>query len=285
MVNAFAEQSFGGNPAGVFFSEDHPDLDTATMQAIARQMNLVETAFVQQLQDDVADFEIRYFTPEKELPIAGHPTVAAIIGLMEKGAVHNSNDSQIVVRTKGGDQEIAIQDDLVFMQQPQGKFYPVVEDRNRIIDVFGISETDISSDLAIQPIDSGLGHLIVPLQSESALMKVQRNIEALKQLCDELGVMEAQLFAMAEGGIVTRNICPRQGLEDPACGVGNGALGYYLLENVYPEADEITIIARQGDIIRMPSTIYIHGKRKGSSLQIHIAGKGKVMIKGFFSLI
>jgi len=72
VVNAFAVRPFGGNPAGIF---PHAEgLSDEEMQLIARQLNLVETVFVFRGTEPNVDRHLRYFTPLKELPIAGHPT-------------------------------------------------------------------------------------------------------------------------------------------------------------------------------------------------------------------
>lgn len=286
VVNAFAEKPFGGNPAGVF--PDAEGLDIGTMQAIARQMNLVETVFVFRSNDDNADFEFRYFMPERELPVAGHPTIAAIAALIADKKIESQSQKSVTIKTGAGNQQVEIQDDEIIMQQPKANFLPVVEDRARVAKVLSIEESDLFPELPVQPIDSGLGHLIVPLRSEAVLMKVRRNIEELKAFCAKLGVMEAQVFAFDlhnQNEIITRNICPREGIEDPACGVGNGALGYYLLEQVFPNAAEIEITARQGEVAHMPSVIHIQGKRYSVGTQVAIAGKGKIMIKGIFYLV
>ena len=85
IVNAFTDKPFGGNPAGVFLNAS--GLSDQQMQAIAKQLNLVETVFITPLNAKEADFELRYFTPHKELPIAGHPTIAAWCALAYAGQV------------------------------------------------------------------------------------------------------------------------------------------------------------------------------------------------------
>jgi trans-2,3-dihydro-3-hydroxyanthranilate isomerase len=80
-VDAFTDRPMGGNPCAVIFETD--DLDDSTMLAIAREMNLSETAFVR--QSNVADFGVRYFTPAEEIPLAGHPTIATTHALFDTG--------------------------------------------------------------------------------------------------------------------------------------------------------------------------------------------------------
>lgn len=91
-VDAFTTTALGGNPCAVIFAAD--DLDAATMQAIAREMNLSETAFV--LRSTIADVRARYFTPEAEIPLAGHPTIATIHALVETGRLPMRGDQMTI---------------------------------------------------------------------------------------------------------------------------------------------------------------------------------------------
>ena len=87
-VDAFTDHPLGGNPCAIVFDAD--DLDDATMQAIAREMNLSETAFVR--RSEVAHFGVRYFTPAEEIPMAGHPTIATTFALVDSGRLHLKGD-------------------------------------------------------------------------------------------------------------------------------------------------------------------------------------------------
>ena len=110
-LDAFADRALAGNPCAVLFETD--ELDTATMQAIARENNLSETAFVR--RSEVADFGVRYFTPDEEVPMAGHPTIATSVALLETGRIELGGDEarltleltvgpiQVVVQKRPGD--------------------------------------------------------------------------------------------------------------------------------------------------------------------------------------
>lgn len=82
-VDAFTTQALGGNPCAVVFDADA--LDDAKMLAIAKEMNLSETAFI--MASDKADFRFRFFTPSEEIPLAGHPTIASVFALIEGKSV------------------------------------------------------------------------------------------------------------------------------------------------------------------------------------------------------
>ncbi len=91
-VDAFTTRPLGGNPCAVVF--DCADMDDALMLAIAREMNLSETAFVWKKQD--GQFRARYFTPAEEIPLAGHPTIATIFALVETGRLPLENNHKVI---------------------------------------------------------------------------------------------------------------------------------------------------------------------------------------------
>ena len=84
-VNAFADVPFGGNPAGVL--PNSIGLNHSDMLKIAKQMNLSETAFVFPMQDDLVDYEVRFFTPTQEVDLCGHATIASFFCLASKGVI------------------------------------------------------------------------------------------------------------------------------------------------------------------------------------------------------
>ena len=289
VVNSFAEKSFGGNPAGVFIEAE--GLNTKTMQSIAKQLNLVETVFVKTLKNQKADFEIRYFTPEKELPIAGHPTIAAFITLSKKNIIDVSKKEKYLFKNKKGIQQVTVKNrsnPIVIMEQEKPIFYKIIKNRKDVADIFGISVSDLHDSLPIQTVDTGLGHLIVPIKSLEALMRAKRNIKELKEFCAKYNASEAQLFSFETFDIKmnlhTRNICPREGIEDPGCGVGNGALGAYLLKHYFKNEQNISLKAEQGNIVNMPCVIEIYGSKIKDNIRVSIGGKAIMMIEGKFFL-
>ncbi len=286
VVNAFAAKAFGGNPAGVV--TDAAELTSDQMQAVARQLNLVETAFVCPPDTPEADIKLRYFTPIKELPIAGHPTIAAWIALVEDGKFSINGRNSFRQETKSGLRKVDLVSSreglFVRMDQPQPRFVKTPLFGSDIADVFGIDSKAIIH--PIRGVDTGLGHLVFGVDSIDTLMKVQRKKEQLAKLCERFGLAEAQVFALEakEDGcdLHTRNICPRDGIEDPACGVGNSALLAYLMDcRIQFTDDSAHMTAEQGHAVGMPSVIHSWGKRLDrDSYSLQIGGTGIVMVKG-----
>jgi trans-2,3-dihydro-3-hydroxyanthranilate isomerase len=288
VVNAFANGPFGGNPAAVF--TDAQGLEVATMKALTRQLNLVETVFVLPAADE-ADFQLRYFTPAGEIPIAGHPTIAAWLALLHKNMIDVKVRSSYRQVNLAGIQEIEIDqkdpaNPVVTMKQPAPRFLDTACSAEDVASVFAISINDIVADLPIQAVDTGLGHLIVPVRSLEALMHVKRQIEPLRQMCRLANVREAQLFCFEtlnkSSDLHTRNLCPREGLEDPACGVGNGALAAYLSQFCWTTKTQITLKIEQGTVVDMPSVIHTRAVRNKDAIDVFVGGSGVVMVEGQF---
>lgn len=290
VINAFALERFGGNPAAVFPQAE--GLTQGEMQLIARQLNLVETVFVFNSSDPKVDRELRYFTPIKELPIAGHPTIATWIALTQQKLVSQDGRSSFVQQNRAGIQRINIEERsdriAVYMEQPTPRYLETISDRGFVSGVFGLKIEDLADELPVRAVDTGLGHLIVPVKSLDSLMRAKRQVQALKELCDRAKVREVQMFCFEtynpDFDFHTRNLCPREGLEDPACGVGNGALGAYLAKHGCLDDSSINLRFEQGYITNMPSLVEVKAVLDGDEVKVLIGGTGVVMLTGVFEM-
>src|SRR3712207_1131410 len=99
-VDVFTDRAFGGNPLAVF--TNGRGLDTETMQAIAKEFNLSETTFVLPPDDPAHDWRVRIFTPQNELPMAGHPTVGTSFVLAREHLVDVRRDGETVITLEEG---------------------------------------------------------------------------------------------------------------------------------------------------------------------------------------
>ena len=150
-VDAFTDHPLGGNPCAILF--DTEELDVPTMQAIAREMNLSETAFVR--RSSVADFGVRYFTPAEEIPLAGHPTIATTFALVETGRLPlTGNHTTIQLELQVGPIAVDIyaeqgQVQRIVMTQKKPAFLAVY-DPAEVLPVFGLSAMDALPDVPIQ---------------------------------------------------------------------------------------------------------------------------------------
>src|SRR3954464_1098284 len=118
-VDVFTDRPFLGNPVAVIIGADA--LDTAAMQRIACWTNLSETTFL--LKSAVADYRLRIFTPRRELPFAGHPTLGSAHAALESGFAPSKNN----LRQEGaaGIFDLAVEDGKIFVEGPEPKLVPV----------------------------------------------------------------------------------------------------------------------------------------------------------------
>ncbi|MGG0762412.1 PhzF family phenazine biosynthesis protein [Bacillus paramycoides] len=286
VINSFSGENLTGNPAAVFF--DSSGLDNNNLQNIAKQINLVETVFVYPSYN--ADFLFRYFTPNKEVSLAGHPTIAAFMALVNSKKIDLSKKKIYQIETQNGIREVVIENVrnqvLVKMKQSSPKFISPIINKKTIANTFGINEADIAFNLPIQTIDLGVKYLVIAVNSLNALMSVKRDIQLLQELCENLGVREVQIFTFDTYGenfdFHTRNLCPREGMEDPACGMGNAAVGAYLANNYYNKQKCIHLRAEQGTIVKMPCLIELFISKKEKDIELYIGGTGKKVVEGKF---
>lgn len=165
-VDAFTDRPLAGNPCAVVFDAD--PLDPDTMQAIAREMNLSETAFVQTTER--ADVRARYFTPAEEIPLAGHPTIATMFALVDTGRLSLDGRSTTVrLELPAGIVSIDLESQpdgslqIVMAQRPPefGKTYAADE----VLPVFGLSEDDARSGVPVQTVSTGTPQLMIPVRA------------------------------------------------------------------------------------------------------------------------
>jgi len=146
LVDAFADEPMAGNPAGVL--PDASDLSEDQMQAIAGELGASETAFVVPSED--ADRRLRYFTPEREVDLCGHATIAAHAYLFERAVI---DDGTHTLETAAGtfDVELTI-DGTVWMEQANAELGRVDVDEQEAADALGVdvaSLRDVGADVPI----------------------------------------------------------------------------------------------------------------------------------------
>jgi PhzF family phenazine biosynthesis protein len=203
-VDAFAERPFSGNPAAVM-PLDHwlPD---ETMQAIAAENNLSETAFTVPSERDDADYDLRWFTPATEVPLCGHATFAAAHILIHGETIRFSTKSGILTVSRDGA--------MLRMSLPA---YSV-----RSGDVPGLLEALLIDQAEIFIGQGAEPAVIVLLPDEAAVRSVQPDFRALAALKLFLAIVTAP---GDEQSIASRVFCPSVGIdEDPVTGAAHAAL-------------------------------------------------------------
>ena len=256
-VDAFTRDAFSGNPAGVVTNAD--SLDDITMQKIAREMNLSETAFIINKSSDEYDVEVRFFTPTNEVPICGHATISAHYVYARE---HNIKKGIIRQKTKAGILPVEIiqdENDLnIAMTQAEIAFGNVIdgEEKETLLEGLGIESTDFQDDLPIQIVSTGHSKVMIPVKSKRILDGIRIQDRILSDLSGRINCNGYYVFTFdsREDGVLTsgRMFAPVIGIsEDPVTGNANGPLGVYLVKygKITVIEDKCRFIIKQGEAI------------------------------------
>jgi trans-2,3-dihydro-3-hydroxyanthranilate isomerase len=275
LVDVFTDVPLAGNQLAVF--TDARDLDSLTMQTLARELNLSETVFVLPPSSDDADVRIRIFTPARELPFAGHPTLGAAFVL-------GGPLSKIVIRLETGSGVVPVEltrdgPRIVFgqMEQPIPPWEPA-SNQDAILAALGVD----GSGLPVERYELGPGHVYVELESPEAVAALRPDTIALEQATGD-GV---NCFAHVGGTRwKTRMFAPGHGVvEDPATGSAAGPLAIHLARHGRIGFGEQIEIA-QGAELNRPSTLYAQADGEGDRIdRVLVGGSAVIVARGEFSL-
>ncbi len=169
------------------------------MQAIARETNLSETSFV--FPPTQADFRVRYFTPQEEIPFAGHPTIATTYLLAQEGLTPLLEPSTIIqLEFKVGVLPVelfvsGVQVKRIVMTQKK-TIFGVTFSQKEVSPCFNLTPSDLRSDCLSHVVSTGLPFLIAPAKDLSVLEKLQINRDALSRLCQKANVSDAFMFCL-----------------------------------------------------------------------------------------
>jgi trans-2,3-dihydro-3-hydroxyanthranilate isomerase len=284
-VDAFTDRPLGGNPCAVLFDTD--DLDDRTMLAIAKEMNLSETAFVR--RSDVADFGVRYFTPAEEIPLAGHPTIATTFALVESGRLPlNRDTTAITLELKVGPIPVEIfskegQVERIVMSQKKPEFLAVYHP-HEILPAFGLIEADLLLGYPVQTVSTGTPQLMVPLHNHAALRRIQLDFLAYKRFRSRADFFSPHLFCLGGatplGQTFARHFgSPPDTLEDPFTGSATGGMAAYLWR--YGLLEQPTFIAEQGHWLQRPgqATVEVVGARDEIET-VKVGGQAATIVRG-----
>ena len=274
IVDVFTDKAFGGNPLAVF--REPAKLDAGTMQAIAKELHLSETTFVLPPSSGAADHRVRIFTPDAELPFAGHPTIGTAFVLSEgKDGTTRLEEGVGVIR-------VTVREGFVQMEQPLPSFSGTTISRKAAADALGLAVEEVRSDVPIQMGSSGVPFLFVPLSNMKAVRRARRP-----------GGLDASVYVFAmsaeRSGSHVHGRMFDQGLgigEDPATGSAQGPLGAYLVAHELVQVAPTTRIrSEQGFEIGRPSILEIEVDRTGAAVTaVRVGGRCVPMGGGWLEL-
>ena len=269
-VDVFTSTPYRGNPLAVVLGAD--GLTTEQMQRFANWTNLSETTFLLVPDDDGADYQVRIFTPSRELPFAGHPTLGTCHAWLEAGG--RPRRAGVVVQQCEAGLITIRQDDggLAFAAPPLLRSGPVDEPlAQHIADILGIGREEI---VDLQWADNGPGWIAVLLASADAVLAVRPGVTDL-----DLGVAGPH----PPGGpaaFEVRAFSPKDGAidEDPVTGSLNASLAQWLLATGRARAP---YLARQGTVLGRNGQVRITSDPDGA---VWVGGSTVTCISGTVDL-
>jgi len=282
-LDVFTTARFEGNPLAVITDGD--GLSNDAMLAVAREMNLSETVFVQKPTEDQALARLRIFTTREELKLAGHPVIGTWFLLAELGVVPAQEGGVHVLQQTGAGVlpvEIRFKDgrpQRVTMTQKDAAFRPAKLNKKALASALGLSLKDFDPKLELEYVSTGIFNLMVPLRNRSALARIVMNMVELRKLLGKNGTM-AYCFACGDNGkAFARGMLPWEVYEDAATGSAAGALGAYLVKHGrLSPAHTLNIL--QGVEMGRPSRIEVEVTQTGKKLVPRVSGAAVRVFEG-----
>ena len=282
-LDVFTTTRFQGNPLAVITDGD--GLSDDQMLAIAREMNLSETVFVQKPTDDRALARLRIFTTKEELKLAGHPVIGTWFLLAELGVVPAQEGGVHILQQTGAGVlpvEIRFKDgrpQRVTMTQKDAAFRPSKLNKKKLADALGLLPKHFDPKLEPEFVSTGIFNLMVPLRNRQALGKIQMNIVELARLVGKNCGLAYCFTLGRNSNAFARGMMPWGLYEDAATGSAAGSLGAYLVKHGQLGAAHTLHIA-QGVEMDRPSQIEVEVSQSGKKLTPRVSGAAVKVFEG-----
>lgn len=297
IADVFTEKRFGGNQLAVF--TDGAGLDTQTMQDIAREMHFSETTFLFPPEQG-GDYRVRIFTPEHELPFAGHPIVGtANVIVAEQMKQLSKPLTTVTLETGMGPLLVEVNTEdgragHTVMNQPLPVVKGSVSDIAPLAKALSLDASEIEqTGLPIEIIYNGLTMMVVPVASLATIEKIKVDSGALEQISNDRGAQTVLTFTREtvnpSNSVHCRVFAPAAGvIEDAATGSANGAFASYLVRHRVVDVQPLTtILSEQGFEMNRPSLLHLEvkvdeatndvtGVRVGGG--VVITGRGEIIL-------
>jgi trans-2,3-dihydro-3-hydroxyanthranilate isomerase len=277
MVDVFAEQSYAGNQLAVVICEEA--LPDDTMQQLAAEINFSETTFVTSQPEDNGGYQVRVFTPAREVAFTGHPILGTAWVLRHHVIAGECTQVQlnlavgqvpVTFESSADGREVAW-----FIAPPMS--LGAMADRTAVSAALGLSPDDIATDAPIQVVSAGTSAMIVPVCTLDALRRGKLDLEIFSDLAAEGFPPLVYLFSRqaheAGNDLCARFFFEAHGVrEDPATGNGAAFLGAYLLEHhIFPGSD-LSVRIEQGYEMCRPSLIMLRARQLSDTREISVGG-------------
>lgn len=259
VVDVFTDQPLEGNALAVF--PDASGIDDVTMQKIAKELNLSETAFVVPATRADCTVGVRIFTPAREMAFAGHPTIGTSFVLLEEGIIP-ANSERFVLEEKVGPVPILVgtgKRPLIWLRTP-----PISEgstfDRTVCAQALGLDTSDLLN-ITPQLVSAGNPTVFIALKDRDAVDRAW--LDSHGSVVLKGGHQEPMcvfVFTPTPNGAYSRMFAPEYGIsEDPATGSSTGPLAAFMIRHgLVSCAAGTRFTSEQGTKMRRRSILHVH---------------------------
>jgi trans-2,3-dihydro-3-hydroxyanthranilate isomerase len=280
-LDVFTSKALEGNQLAVF--TDGSALTTEQMQAIAKEMNFSETTFIipRTFEEEKAKgHHVRIFTVDEELPFAGHPTLGTAWVLRGIGGAE-----EIVLDLKAGKIPVRFSSEngepFGEMRQRDPEFGEI-HSKEELARAVGLRASDISSDVPIQTVSTGMAFAIVPVQELKTLQKLSLNYAHAKEY---LAKSDAKFLYFVSrqtvdpGARLHARMIFYNG-EDPATGSAAGCTAAWMAMHGVAKSDERVLI-EQGIEMKRPSKIFVRAEKNSNGVvNVRVGGQAVEVARG-----
>ncbi|WP_436925706.1 PhzF family phenazine biosynthesis protein [Halosimplex amylolyticum] len=299
LVDVFARERYAGNQLAVV--TDAADLADDEMQAFAAEIGFSETTYVETdaepnteagpRSDDADTWPVRIFTPEAEIPFAGHPTLGTAHVIREHLA--DGTPEEVVLDLDVGEVPVEVRErdgreTLWMTQQPPTFGDDLAHDD--LASVLGLDPTDLDHDYPTQVVSTGLPTVVVPLEDRAALESIDVDRAAYDAVTGDREAKNVLAFCPDPrddaNDFAVRVFAPYYGVpEDPATGSSNGCLAAYLVRHRYRDAAAVDARVEQGYEMGRPSLVHLRAwERDGSGdtegITVEVGGAVEAVARG-----
>jgi len=287
IVDVFPEKKYAGNQLGV--CRDARGLSDEQMQKFAKEMNYSETTFILSEKERDGGYDVRIFTPDYELPFAGHPTLGTAFVIQQE--IIKEQVEKVVLNLKVGQIPVTFEYsgervDIMWMKQINPTFGQTFQ-AEAMAPVLGLDENEIDDRCPVEEVSTGTPFMMCPLKTLEAVKRANTNKEAYFELVKDTEAKAILVFCpetySKENNLNVRVFADYYGVaEDPATGSANGCLAGYLVKHRYFGKDQIDIRVEQGYEIGRPSLLLLRAEAKGEETDVFVGGKVIMVARGEF---
>ena len=253
-VDAFTDRPFAGNPAGVCIL--NAPRDDEWRQHVAREMNVSETAFLEARADG---FDLRWFTPEVEVDLCGHATLASAHLLWQEGYL--APEQRARFHTRSGLLEATLRGAFIELDFPAYSPQPLAAPA-ALVEALGVTPDAVAR--------FEIGYLLAALDCEETVRGLVPDLARLATLPD-LAVAVTSRASTPGYDFVSRVFAPRAGIpEDPVTGSTHCCLGPFWRERLGQDAFTACQASARGGVVR----VRVEGER------VRLAGQAVTVLEG-----